>query len=224
MKRLVIVTGVLIAMTLSGCQESKDAVQPLSEKDFYKTIGEQIPFETAVKWMDLYRKERTKLGRSETTPSYSVSADQLKSAMTSADELVGIAFHHAIDEAGERHILVIPVDETLTLWTSGTGRVFVDANTGSEITQEVASAWATNYKNEFPDEKWFHFFGKQVFDEMSSLPDFSSVELEPAVSALDLSQQLLLIILDGESDSSGRTELFALVYDASNACPPCAVQ
>lgn len=225
MKRLIIVTGVLITMTLLGCQESKDAVQPLSEKDFYKTIGEQIPFETAIKWMELYRKEGTKQGRFEATPSYSVSAAQLQATMASTEELVGLAFHHAIDEAGERHLLVIPVDGTLTLWRSGTGRVFVDANTSSEITQEVASAWATNYKNEYPDEKWFHFFGKGVFDEMSALPDFSSVELEPALSELDFSQQILLIILNDESESSGRTAVeFAMVYDASNACPPCAVQ
>ena len=229
MKRLIVASVVLLSVALSGCQESKDVAQPLSEKDFYKTIGEEIPVETAIKWMELYRKERSAQGRSEGTPFYSVSADQLKGALSSAQDLVGVAFHHAIDDNGERHILVIPVDATLALWSSDTTRILLDANTNTEISQEVASAWTSNYKDAYPNEKWFHFFGKDVFDQMSALPYFSSMELQPEISELDFTPQLLLIIPnnDVESDSSGRTAvlslLYAVVYDASNSCPPCAV-
>lgn len=229
MKRLMVVCAVLLSVALSGCQDSKDVAQPLSEKDFYKTIGEEIPVETAIKWMELYRKERSLQGRLEGSPFYSVSADHLKAALTSADDLVGVAFHHAIDDNGERHILVIPVDATLALWSSDASRILLDANTNTQISPDVASAWASNYKDAYPAEKWFHFFGKQVFDQMSALPHFSSVELEPAISELDFTPQLLLIVPNNEveSDSSGRTStlslLYAVVYDASNSCPPCAV-
>ena len=226
MNRFIVVTGVLITMALLGCQEAKeDVARPLSEKDFYKTIGEEIPFETGMAWIELYRKKRTEQGRSEATPPYAVSADQLKAVLTSAEELVGVAFHYGIDENGQTHILVIPVDETLTLWPSSPGRIVVDANTGSALTREVASAWASNYKNAYPDETWFHFFGKEVFDQMCALPYFSSMELEPAISALDLTPQLLLIVLNDDSSSLGRSaEEVGVVYDASNACPPCAVR
>lgn len=224
MKRLIVASVVLLSVALSGCQDSKEVAQPLSEKDFYKTIGEEIPIETAVKWMELYRKERSAQGRLEDTPFYSVSADHMKAALTSADDLVGVAFHHALDDNGERHILVIPVDATLALW-SGTPRMLLDANTNTEISSDVASAWASNYKTAHPDEKWFHFFGKQVFDQMSALPYFSSMELEPAISDLDFTRQLLLIVPNNEVESdAGRTSsLLSVVYDASNSCPPCAV-
>ena len=233
MKRLIVASVVLLSVALSGCQDSKDEAQPLSEKDFYKTIGEEIPVETAIKWMVLYRKERSVQGRLEGTPFYSVSADHMKAALTSADDLVGVAFHHALDDNGERHILVIPVDATLGLW-SDTPRMLLDANTNTEISADVASAWASNYKTAYPDEKWFHFFGKDVFDQMSALPYFSSVELEPAISELDFTPQLLLIVPndegesdEAETDASGRTSslslLYGAVYDASNSCPPCAV-
>ena len=226
MKRIIIVTGVLIAMSLLGCQEAKDVTSPLSEKDFYKTIGEQIPFETGMEWIKLYQKNRIAQGRTETAPSYNVPAAQLKAVLQSTEELVGVAFHHAIDDTGQPHILVIPVDATLTLWSADSSRVLVDANTGLEITQEEASSWASNYKDQNPDEKWFHFFGKEVFEEMCALPYFSSMELEPAISSIDFTPQILLIVLNDDSSSSGRTayDLMGVVYDASNACPPCAVQ
>lgn len=226
MKRLFVVSAVLLSMVLSGCQDAKDVAQPLSEKDFYKTIGEEIPMETALRWMELYRKERSAQGRLEETPLFSVSAAQLKAALTSAEDLVGVAFHHAIDDNGKRHILVIPVDATLTLWTSDTNRMLLDANTDLEIAPDVALAWASKYKAEYPEEKWFHFFGKDVFDQMSALPYFASMNLEPAISELDFTPQLLLLVPDSGSadDSSGRTSsLYLTVYDASNSCPPCAV-
>ena len=65
MKRLIVASVVLLSVALSGCQDSKDEAQPLSEKDFYKTIGEEIPVETAIKWMELYRKEKSVQGRLE---------------------------------------------------------------------------------------------------------------------------------------------------------------
>ena len=164
------------------------------------------------------------------SPAFSVSAAQLRALLASTDELVGVAFHHAIDDAGQRHIVVIPVDQTLNLWSGDSTQILVDANTNTEISPEVAAAWTDNFKNEHPNEKWFHFFGKDVFDQMSSLPFFSSMELEPAISELDYTPQLLLIVLDNADESvssSGRTSylsLLGVVYDASNSCPPCAVQ
>ena len=104
-------------------------------------------------------------------------------------------------------------------------RIIIDANTGNEIDESLASAWADNYKAAHPDELWFHFFGKNIFDDMLALPNFKNMDIEPATHDVELTPELLLIIWEDEAIASeGRTELlFATVYDASNACPPCAV-
>lgn len=227
MHRFVVVFAVSVTLFVTGCQETKEELQnPLSEKDIYKTIGEEIPFETGMEWIEYYRKKIFEQGRTETSASYQISATQMNTILQSADELVGVAFHYGIDEAGETHVLVIPVDEQLSLWSSIAGRVFADANTGDAISQEVASAWALQFKNSHPDEKWFHFFGKDIFDEMRAIPYFTKVEIEPAINTLDLTPQLLLVVPNEEAVSSGRAtaDSDGVVYDASNACPPCAVE
>lgn len=227
MKRINVVVALFASLSFLGCQETKeDQNNPASEKDTYKKIGEEIPFETGMQWIDLYKKRVSQQGRTELLSSYNVSADQVNNLLQSTQNLVGIAFHYGLDEAGEKHILLIPVDESLTLWSSGTSeRNFVDANTGNEIDGATASGWAENYKNENPDAIWFHFFGKTVFEQMSALPYFNSVEIEPAINSLDFTPQLLLVVLNDDLISFGRTaNPPGTVYDASNACPPCAVQ
>jgi hypothetical protein len=197
---------------------------PRSEKDVYKTIGEQIPFETGMQWIDLYRSENSDQGRLDLLP-YHISASQLDSMIQSTEDLTGIAFHHAIDSLGQAHILAIPVNSSLRLWGSDPGRIFIDANTGHRIHESIASTWSQNYKNEHPSGIWFHFFGRNIFDEMRALPHVERIDIQPATSALNLSPQLLLIIWNGDYTTNGRTSSESgIVYDASNACPPCAVE
>lgn len=225
MKRSTILMTMGFTLSLLACQETKeDLKNPVSEKDIYKTIGEEIPYETGVKWIEFYKEKNNSQGREKILFDYMVSDSQMEALLHSVTDLVGVAFHYGIDSLGEKHILLIPVGDSLSLWSSIPGRVFVDANTGTEISQDVAYAWAQSYKDAHPASIWFHFFGKNIFDEMAVLPYFNSIDIEPAINILNLKPQLLLIIWNDLLISNGRTtDDPATVYDASNACPPCAV-
>lgn len=212
-------------MLFATCQDRKeDATTPRSEKDIYKTIGEEIPFETGLQWMD-FHKNRSHAARLDSLGKCSVPASGMNAMLSSVENLIGVAFHYAIDDFGGAHILVIPVNETMELWSPLPGRVLIDGNTGTEIPHEVAAAWAGNYKAAYPSDIWYHFFGKEIFDQMQALPYFESVDIEPATNPEDLSAQLLLVIWNDGQISTGRTTAVpGTVYDASNACPPCATR
>lgn len=226
MNRFIIVTAACVALSFAGCQDTKEELSnPLSESDHYKTIGEEIPFDTGMEWIEYYRKKRYDEGRIQTSSPYYVPASQMEILIGSTPDFTGVAFHHGLDDTGQPHIILIPVDGTLRLWSAIEGRVFIDASTGATITQDVAAQWAASYKNAHPSDVWFHFFGKNVFDDMAMLPFFTGVAIEPAINVLNMTPQLLLVIWNEETSLLGRTtEQNAVVYDASNACPPCAAR
>ena len=225
MKHTNLTSALFLTFALLSCQDTQDVPSPLSEKDHYKLIGEEIPFETAMAWMDFHEKSRAAQGRTEEAADFSVSKEKMQALIASTTDLTGVAFHYGIDSLGDTHILLIPVDASLSVWSTSPGRIIIDANTGNEIDESLASAWADNYKAAHPDELWFHFFGKNIFDDMLALPNFKNMDIEPATHDVELTPELLLIIWEDEAIASeGRTELlFAIVFDASNACPPCAV-
>jgi hypothetical protein len=232
MKRSIVAMGAFLAVLSIACQDTKEDLKgPLSQTEFHKTIGEEIPFETGMEWIEYYKwREYNKNkslypGRIQTFPSYNVSAAELDRSLQSTTALTGVALHHGLDEFGVQHILLLPVDESLTLWSSDAERVILDANTGEQISHEQAYMWAENFKKENPQSVWFHFFGRNVFDDMNAIPYFYSLNIEPAINVLDLTPQLLLVVWNEDSNSGGRmSSPYATVYDASNACPPCAVR
>lgn len=217
---------VCAALFLAGCQENReDAKAPISQKDFYKTIGEQIPFETGMEWIDNYQTKASASGRTESLSRYHVTASTLQAALASVSNPVGISFHYATDEAGETHILLIPIAESMQLWADAPGRIIVDANTDSEIPPSTAQAWVSAYTDAHPAGIWFHFFGVDIFRDMSALPFFSEVDIQRGINTAELTPELLLIVWNNIlSTPLGRTMTDGVVYDASNACPPCAVQ
>lgn len=222
-------TILCVTLYLAACQEAKDDIKkPISQEDVYKTIGEAIPFETGMEWIDNYRKGNSAQGRTESLLGYSVSASTMNTLLSSVNDPVGVAFHYGKDVLGITHIVLIPVDESMSLWSSVPGRIYVDANTGMQVTQSNAYTWASAYKNAHPNDIWFHFFGINIFHDMTALPYFSSVDIERGINTLELTPELLLVVWDETLDldlSVGRAQTEnAMVYDASNACPPCAVQ
>jgi hypothetical protein len=184
-----------------------------------------------MEWIEYYKlteynkKKNTNAGRIEVLSSYNVSATEITTMMQSTPDFTGIAFHYGLDNLGEKHIIVIPIDATLSIWSSSAPRIFIDANTGNRISQVQANMWTQQYKNANPDAILFHFFGSDIFAEMTTVPFFNSLDIQPAINVLDLTPQLLLVIWNEDLVSFGRTaHEYARVYDASNACPPCAVQ
>jgi hypothetical protein len=225
MKRIIVLAAFFVGLTLMRCQDTKeDQKEPVTEKDIYKTVGEEIPFDTGMEWIRYYREENS--GQSRTASySYNVSSSQVGAVLDRLPGIVGVAFHYALDDAGAKHVIVIPVDGSLSLWSSIQGRVYIDANSGSEISQTVAAAWADRFKAAHPTAIWFHFFGKNIFDDMRALPYFDSVFIEPAINVLNLTPQLLLVVYNDTVSLLGRKKSSpGTVYDASNACPPCAAR
>ena len=227
MKRSIVGIVVCCALSFHACQEVKeDLKSPASEKDTYTRIGEEIPFETGMEWIEYYNKKKNiDGGKLEVVSSYNVLASEVTALLQSTPDNIGIAFHYGQDNLGEKHIILIPIDGSMSIWSSTAPRIFIDANTGNRITQVQAYMWTKQYQNANPNAIWFHFFGSNVFAEMSTVPFFNSLDIQPAIDVLNLTPQLLLIIWNEELVSSGRTTgEYAKVYDASNACPPCAVK
>ena len=51
-------TSMAFAVALVSCQETKEEMnQPLAEKEYYKTIGEQIPLETGMEWIEITKRK-----------------------------------------------------------------------------------------------------------------------------------------------------------------------
>jgi hypothetical protein len=225
MKTSIALAALLLAFSLPSCHETKEEIaNPVAESEYYKTIGEQIPYETGMKWIAYYRKQNNKQGRTEST-GYHVPATQLNALLGSVKDLTGVALHYGLDGMGQKHILLIPVNSSLRLWPSDSQQVIIDANTGREIDRSLAYEWSEHYKSAYPTGIWFHFFGKNIFDEIKSLPYLNSIDIEPAINLLNLTPQLLLLVWNDEAILGGRTSNSeAMVYDASNACPPCAVR
>lgn len=222
MKNLFSFTVVFLAVSMLACQDTKDEpISVLHDVAYYKTIGTQIPVETGLRWMDIYDQKSDLSGRRN--PKYVVSANQLKTSLQSVENLTGVAFHHALDDNGAHHFIIIPVDESLSIWKSIPGRVYIDANTNTEISRSDARKWAKNYEEANADGIWFHFFGSNIFDDISTIPYFTKMNIRPAIKDLDLSAQLLLIIHKGNLGlSSGRLSSDdTVIYDASSPCPPC---
>jgi hypothetical protein len=212
-----------LSLVVSCYDEKEDLKSTIPGNLIYKNVGKQIPFETGMQWIEFYKDRNNQTGRLNFF-KYSVSATQLGTLLQSVIGLTGVAFHYAIDDTGNIHIIIIPVDGSLSLWSSVPGRIFVDANTGAEINQGIAREWTQNYQNAYPGKLWFHFFGQNIFNEMVAIPYFSKLDIQPAMNDLDLSYQLLLIIWSSATPGGRATDEGTIVYDASNPCPPCSIE
>lgn len=221
MKKLVVFSLMFLGLSVLSCQDSTDA--PSAAESLiaeYKNVGMKIPTEQGARWISTYNdinpNNRVRL-------LYSVSSASLQTAMNSVDELVGLAFQYGFDENGIKHIIIIPVDRSLRLWTNIEGRVYVDANTNSEISQAVAQEWANSYQASNPDGIWFHYFGRTIFDEIASRPGSSRVNIIPALRDTDYAPQMLLVVGNVLDLLNGRVRTETDVYDASYPCPKCPV-
>lgn len=225
MKNCIAFIALYFAFSLLACQDSKEDFKAVTEDHLiHKSVGRQIPFETGMRWIETYNKKNGIESRLINL-GYYISAENLEALLGSVEDITGVAFHYGLDSWGVRHIMVIPIDASLSVWTSIPGRVIVDANTNDVLSQSTAEQWAANYRSAHANEVWFHYFGKNIFDEIVMIPNFSEMDIQPALSDLDLSPQMLLIIwnlpgLFGRTmGGDGGT-----VYDASNPCPPCPVE
>jgi hypothetical protein len=207
-------TVVLLALILTGCFDSRDNSPVATENKFSKSVGEQISLAVAERWIGLYNQSSA--GAKTEDISYSITPDHLKAIANYATE-AGIAFHHAIDDVGVHHILIIPVKES-TLLTEAP--VLIDANADEVLESNTAKTWISNYANAHPEQGWYHFFGYDIFDEIMK-SSFSRIDIEPAIN--DKGEPQLLLVVWSQAAANGKTAASSpTVYDASNLCPPCS--
>ncbi len=209
---------ILLFMLCVSCQsEMHDSQKGAADLVFNAGVGEPIPVSTAARWIENYNKE---VAGARDAQIYTVTQSTLQAMMGSTSGLVGFAFHHALDNAGMHHILIIPIDNTIALWGSQSQRVLVDANTDTEVDLNTAQRWADNYTTAYPGAIRYHFFGADIFHEIVENPEF---RIEEALSDEQVPQLLLVVQKSVESSNSGRTELEEQVYDASFRCPACCM-
>ena len=224
MKRTILpLFSILALLVVLSCDTKDDAVKR-SVVDEYRNVGHQIPTDVGQRWISLYNSKNQTQNRIGLSP-YGLDNEELEALRESVDNLTGVAYHYGLDDNGTKHIIAIPLDETLRLWTDIPGRIYVDANTSEVISQEVAASWADNFKNANPNEIWFHYFGQNVVSDILSTSSLTGIDIIPALSDLDLSPQLLLVVnIDILGLGLGRTSGETPIYDASYPCPRCEAQ
>jgi hypothetical protein len=203
---------ILLAISCHEANESSMAASKLNAN-----VGHQILPETAERWIGFYNSKNVN-GREGIT--YKISGEQLGKILLGSTNNLGVIFHHAIDDAGVSHILVTSIGEDVALWNSS---VVVDANSNSLIENEVSKRWAKKYEDAHPGEVWYHFFGANMFKEITSNANFNYFDIAGAFND-DNQPQLILLVWNNKTDAAGgRTkDEGPIPYDASHPCPPCA--
>jgi hypothetical protein len=235
MKNFVVFTTLYITLSLLSCEDSTNELKsPPTDNLVYKNVGQQIPFETGIRWMEIYKQQEGKNSRAVGSPNSllglglslpnSLTDDNLEDLMECIPDIVGFAFHYATDGLGVTHVLVIPIDESLSVWEEEPGRIIIDARTNAPISQATAQMWAETYKAAHPTGIWFHYFGINIFNEISGIPFFSDMDIQPALNDLLAPQMLLLVWINPLSILGRKKDASHMIYDASNPCPPCGVQ
>jgi hypothetical protein len=227
MKNLAVPMLLIWSLFVVSCDTREDVSNTHPAVARYKTVGHQIPTEVGMRWIDLYNQKNLTQNRIGLS-AYSIDDNLLSDLRESVPNLTGVAFHYGIDATGSLHIIAIPVNESLRLWTEIAGRIYVDANTSTIITKAVAEEWADNFKEANPDAIWFHYFGQNVVTDILASSSLARVDIIPALSDLDFSPQLLLIVTTSfdllDLLNLGRTNGETPIYDASYPCPRCEVQ
>ena len=197
-----------------SCQNDLQAPEDnVTSTIFHAGVGEPIPVSTATRWIEQYDKQ---LEGSRNAQTYVVTKPNLEAIMQSTADLIGFTFHHALDHLGEHHILIIPIDNTLSLWTSSSQRIALDANTNTEIDIDVAHDWTDRYAAANPGGIRYHFFGADIFSQIVQSPEF---RIEEAINDEQVPQLLLIVPGGSESSGTGRINSEDEVYDASVRCP-----
>jgi hypothetical protein len=201
-----------LVLILINCQEPKEN---LTENKFSKNVGQKIPNEVATRWAERYRQSNRS---SKIQNTGSITVNTLVDLTTSLNDYNGIVFHHALDNDGQYHTLLIPFTEGSPLWSA---TQVVDSDVDSIIDPTIAKEWAENFIQENQNEVWSHFFGRHVFDEILSRAGFEQIEMVHGRD--DLYQvQILLYVTYVVAAQNGRSKGEAVeveVYDKSNPCP-----
>jgi hypothetical protein len=206
--------GLLLMLGCRDAENNNATSTQTSTNKLNASVGQEIPLETAQRWIASYDKEKNS-GREG--GSYSLTASKVNLMLQALPDRIGVILHHATDDAGNYHILVTAVEAGTSLWDSP---VVVDANTNTVIEKATAKAWAKKYRDTHLGETWYHFFGNTVLNQITTMPNFNYMDIVPALN--DVNDPQLLLFAWNNSSEGGRVAngLVATVYDFSTNCPP----
>jgi len=203
-----------IFLVMLSCHDvSETSKNSTPDVEHQKSIGDPIPTSVGTRWIENYQKQFAR--NRENEPLYHVTQRNLKAMMQSVSDLTGFVFHHAVDNDGKHHILVVPVNNVGQLWADAPPRTVIDANTNTEIDLDVAHTWAENYNSANPGKIRYHFFGADIFEEIVKSATF---EIKAAINDEQVPQ--LLLITQTATESSGKVAVTTQMYDISGKCPP----
>lgn len=209
-----ILLAVLVISFAFACHDSKDNASQQLPKRFDKSVGEQIPLNIAYAWVKNFGGSIT-TGR-EQSP-YSFSAAKLSEILATSSG-PGVVFHHATDQHAAHHILMFTLTEGGELFQSD----ILDLSTGLIINNATAQQWAKTYADAHTTTPWYHFFGKDIFQEILSNETFEYANVVRAAND-EGQEQVLLFVYNTKEISGGRTDgEDVTVYDVSYPCPPCS--
>jgi hypothetical protein len=210
MKTKTILAACLLTILLSQCDDRADNKNAVAGNEiFTKSVGGPISAELAASWVE--RKRSHSSGREE---NFSVSAVQLNALLEKTDDKLGVILHHAEDASGEHHLFVAPVKSDLLSWTNGS---VLDAVSNEFVDAQTAAALVSDYKTSHPEGPWSHFYGIELFDEITSLTRLTRIDFVAGEDASGLSQILLYA---WRESSNGKVKQESSVYDQSAVCPP----
>ncbi len=214
-----IASTILIFMVILSCQQPSDeANQPAASSIFTKDVGDQIPASLGLRWIAEHQRQLTGARDAQV---YKVTQANLEAMMQSTSNLVGFTFHHALDDAGKHHVIIIPMDDLLHIWTSPSQRIVIDANTDTEVSMTTAREWIENYRKARPQAIRYHFFGADVFQEIVQREGF---EIREAINDQQIPQLLVVVQVTTEA-ADGRVSTEEQMFDITLACPKdCAIE
>jgi hypothetical protein len=210
------IQSIALILLLISCESNDKTANTSKPTTLSSTVGAQIPNDVADRWMAAYQQKSTS-GR--TGDVNKVTASQLTDLLATVPGAIGIAFHYAIDDDGEQHILAIGLDHQSQMWSTDQNRIAIDASTGMVINEATAYTWTEAFKAAHQDDVWYYFFGSHVFEEMKEISWFREFNLERGVNDEGVLQ--LLLILENSQTNGRVNDDTRIVYDKGGPCPPC---
>lgn len=210
MKIRILIALVLGVFIFNQCDDASTGMKDTGTNTLDKQVGERIDLSMARRWIDRYQAINP--GARE-DGSFTVTSEQVDKLIDQANGL-GVVLHHAIDGAGEHHILVLPIAQDLVLW--GANQV-LDANTNTLVSRDQIKGWADNYSSINTSIK-YHFFGMDVFNEILSNSTYNTIDIVPAIN--DQNEPQLVLI--AKTTASARSKTFgedSAAFDLSSPCP-----
>jgi hypothetical protein len=195
-----------------ACQESNDTS---SKQSNLRSIGDAIPVDMAERWVEHYARK----GGNARIEGQRLTRATLQELLANAGDYDGLVFHYGVNNNNQYDVFVIPYAEDNELWSF---EYAADASVDNVIGIAAAKDECDRYAALHSTSTLYHFFGRDIFDELLSNSTFSRVDIVPGI-ADDGRAQLLLYTWAANATNGKAKEDLLVVYDQSSNCPPYCV-